>query len=93
MKFSLNKISEIERYTSELLDRVSNAHGELASMVQDELINSTPKRSGAAAASWNISENYPNYSFSISKTSPDRRKIKPETDSPIYIATRLSLYE
>ena len=93
MKFSLNKVSEVQRYTLELLDRVSNAQGELASMVQDELISSTPKRSGAAAASWNISENAPNYSFSISKNSPDRRKIKPETDSPIYIATRLSLYE
>lgn len=69
MKFSLNNQKQIKQYIETLKQRVNYVKQKYAQSVWTNLYTATPRKTGAAAASWNISLNSPDYSFSPSKTS------------------------
>lgn len=87
MKFSLNKIKEIAAFNKVLEKRVGLVKHEYSKTLWENLYEITPRNTGAAAASWNISLNTPNYSFSLSKTSNSFSLTVPGIDQDVFIAT------
>lgn len=68
MKFKLNKHG-IKNYRKILNKRMMHLEKKGAEYLWNELYTKTPKDTGAARSSWNISINAPNYSFNKNKTS------------------------
>lgn len=87
MKFSLNKLSDIQKYSDVLTKRITNVKRDYAYTLWNNLYQETPKRTGAAAASWNVSLDTPNYSFDPNKTSNSFSLTITNIDSKVFLAT------
>ena len=68
MKFKFDKRG-IAIYTETLNKRVAEVKKTFTELLWKELYDITPRDTGAAAASWNISINVPNYQFDPQKKS------------------------
>lgn len=93
MKFSLNKLSEINAYSKALEKRVKYVKTKYIENLWRILYHDTPRDTGAAAASWNISVGSPNYSWFKDKTSNSYISINCDINDTLYIATRLSIHD
>lgn len=87
MKFSLNNQKQLAKYMKVLQQRVNYVKQKYAQSVWTKLYTTTPRKTGAAAASWNISLNSPDYSFSPAKTSNTYISIKCNLQDTIVVAT------
>lgn len=87
MKFSLNNPKQVNKYIETLKQRVNYVKQKYAQSVWTNLYTTTPRKTGAAAASWNISLNSPDYSFSPTKTSNAYISIKCNIQDTIVVAT------
>ena len=87
MTFNLDNLTEVEKYNKILDKRLEYIEREYARSLWEHLYTITPRDTGAAAASWNVTLNAPDYTFDINKkfnsfTLTSNRK----TDN-IYIST------
>lgn len=67
MRFKLDK-SGIKKFKGVLAKRLKEVENKSMEYLWKELYTLTPKDTGAARSSWNISVNTPNYEFDPSKT-------------------------
>ena len=87
MKFSLNNSKQVAKYMKVLQQRVNYVKQKYAQTLWTNLYTTTPRKSGAAAASWNISLNSPDYTFSPTKTSNAYISIKCNMKDTLVVAT------
>lgn len=69
MKFSLNDLKAVARYNELLEKRLAFVQESFVNDLTQELYESTPKDTGAAASSWTASREVPIRYFSLSRTS------------------------
>ena len=70
-----------------LEQRISYVKQKYTETLWTNLYTNTPRKSGAAAASWNVSLNSPDYSFSPSKTSNAYISVKCNIQDSLVLAT------
>lgn len=87
MKFNLNDKTQISKYRQLLGRRVNYIKNKVAEDLWANLYTTTPRATGAAAASWNISLNQPDYTFDINKTSNVYIDLNCNLNDEIIIAT------
>lgn len=88
MKFSLNNLKAVAQYNALLEKRVAYVQESYVNDLTQELYESTPKDTGAAASSWTASREVPIGYFSLSRTSgPTKLKRSGKIARKLFVST------